>query len=563
MSKLFIPTMREVPSEANVISHQLMLRAGLIRKLASGIYTFLPLGLRVIKKIAAIIEQEMNNAGGQEILMPMVQPAELWHESGRFDEYGPELLRFKDRKQSWFCLGPTHEEVVTALVRDHVKSYKNLPLTLYQIQTKFRDEIRPRFGLMRGREFIMKDAYSFCADKESQDRVYQAMWDAYHRIFERCGLQFRAVRAATGSIGGDLSHEFQVLAQSGEDAIASCDGCQYAANVELAHVKEPPLPPAHTSEKRTEVQTPQQITIADQARYLGIPEGQIIKTLVFLADDHPVLALVAGDHELSEAKLKSALGADLLVQASEERATAIGPRGFIGPIGVERSIKVLADFSLRGRHGLITGANKMDTHFANVDVVRDIDPQFVDIKQATAGDGCGKCGKPMSILRGIEVGHIFYLGKKYSKALSANIQNEHGETIPMEMGCYGIGVGRTAAAAIEQNHDDKGIIWPTAIAPFHIHLVQLGVDEELTKATESIYQELTKAGLEVLWDDRDERAGVKLNDADLLGFPVRLMVGSRGLKAREFEAKQRSTQAGEPLRISLDTDYVARVKELL
>jgi prolyl-tRNA synthetase len=562
MSKLFIPTMREVPSEANVISHQLMLRAGLIRKLASGIYTFLPLGLRVIKKIAGIIEQEMNRAGGQEILMPMVQPAELWRESGRFDEYGPELLRFKDRKATWFCLGPTHEEVVTALVRDHVKSYKNLPLTLYQIQTKFRDEIRPRFGLMRGREFIMKDAYSFCADKTSQDAVYQAMWDAYHRIFERCGLQFRAVRAATGSIGGDLSHEFQVLAQSGEDAIAACDGCTYAANVELAHIKEPSLPPEHTSEGLTEVKTPSQITIADQAKYLGLPEGQIIKSLVFLADDHIVMALLAGDQELSEAKLKSALGADTLIQAPEEQAESqIGPRGFIGPIGIERNIRVVADFSLRGRHGLITGANKIDSHFGNVDVVRDIAPRFVDIRQAAAGDACGQCGNHFSILRGIEVGHIFYLGTKYSKALSATIQNEHGETIPMEMGCYGIGVGRTAAAAIEQNHDEKGIIWPKAIAPYHVHMVQLGVDKDLTEAAGEIYQKLTDAGLEVLWDDRDERAGVKLNDADLLGFPLRLTIGSRGLKAREFELMPRNAQSAEALRVSLDSDYVARVKE--
>lgn len=563
MSKLFIPTMREVPAEANVVSHQLMLRAGLIRKLASGIYTFLPVGLRVIKKIASIIEQEMNKAGGQEILMPMVQPAELWKESGRFDEYGPELLRFKDRKSSWFCLGPTHEEVVTALVRDHVKSYKNLPLTLFQIQTKFRDEIRPRFGLMRGREFIMKDAYSFCADKASQDAVYQAMWDAYHRIFERCGLKFRAVRAATGSIGGDLSHEFQVLAQSGEDAIASCNGCHYAANVELAAIKEPALSKSAACPAREEVKTPNQISIIDQAKALGVKEADIIKTVVYEADDHLVLVLVLGDQEISDAKLKAYLQADMLVVASEEKAIAhIGPKGFIGALGVDAAVKVIADFSLRGKTNLYTGANKPDTHYKNIDVDRDIRPNYADIRQAQSNDGCGKCGHPLEILRGIEVGHIFYLGQKYSKALSATIQNEHGETMAMEMGCYGIGVGRTAAAAIEQNHDEKGIIWPSSIAPFHIHIAQLGVDEEVTKAAQDLYVQLTDAGLEVLLDDRDERAGVKLNDADLLGCPVRIMIGSRGVKARQFEAVRRKDQSSV-ITLSLDEDYVGQIRNLL
>lgn len=565
MSKLFLPTLREIPADANVISHQLMLRAGLIRKVASGIYTFLPLGLRVIKKISTIIEQEMTTAQGQEILMPMVQPTELWRESGRYDEYGPELLRFKDRKDTWFCLGPTHEEVVTALVRDHVKSYKSLPLTLFQIQTKFRDEIRPRFGLMRGREFIMKDAYSFCADKLSQDGVYQAMWDAYHRIFDRCGLQFRAVRAATGSIGGDMSHEFQVLAQSGEDAIASCDECGYAANVELASVKELPLPPKNLStEPYGEVETPAQKTIADVAKFLGVEPERIIKTVAFFVDGRLTLALVRGNQDVSEAKLKTALKADVVIAADEKSiADAIGPQGFIGPVAVAREIKIVADTSLEGQSEMIAGANKLDKHLARVDVDRDINACFVDIRQAAERDPCGQCGAPFKILRGIEVGHIFYLGKKYSKAMGAVIQNEHGETVEMEMGCYGIGVGRTAAAAIEQNHDERGIIWPASIAPFHVHVVQLGVDEELCRAGQEIYQNLLEAGVEVLLDDRDERAGVKLNDADLIGCPIRLTIGTRGLKNREIEVLERHLPNDQAVRMPLDGDYVERIKELL
>lgn len=565
MSKLFLPTLREIPADANVISHQLMLRAGLIRKVASGIYTFLPLGLRVIKKISAIVEQEMNAANGQEILMPMVQPTELWRESGRYEEYGPELLRFKDRKDTWFCLGPTHEEVVTALVRDHIKSYKNLPLTLYQIQTKFRDEIRPRFGLMRGREFIMKDAYSFCADKQSQDGVYQAMWDAYHRIFDRCGLQFRAVRAATGSIGGDMSHEFQVLAQSGEDAIASCDECGYAANVELASVKEIAVPAKNfIAEHYSEIDTPGQKTIVDVAKYLGVGAERIIKTVAFIVDNRLCLALVRGDQEVSDAKLKTFLKADVVIPADEQSiAQAIGPQGFIGPVGLARDVRVVADQSLKGLSEMVTGANKADKHLARVDVDRDINADFVDIRQAGERDPCGQCGSPFKILRGIEVGHIFYLGKKYSKSMGASIQNEHGETVDIEMGCYGIGVGRTAAAAIEQNHDERGIIWPASIAPYHVHVVQLGVDEELSRQAQGIYDNLADAGVEVLLDDRDERAGVKLNDADLIGCPIRLTIGTRGLKSREIEVLERSLPNDQAVRMPLDGDYVERIKELL
>lgn len=564
MSKLFLPTMREVPADAIVVSHQLMLRAGLIRKLAAGIYTYLPLGLRVVKKISNIIEEEMNAVGGQQILMPMVQPAELWRESGRYEQYGPELLRFKDRKDTDFCLGPTHEEVVTALVRDHVKGYKNLPLTLYQIQTKFRDEIRPRFGLMRGREFIMKDAYSFCADKESQDKVYEAMWDAYHRIFDRCGLAFRAVKAATGSIGGDMSHEFQVLAQSGEDAIASCDSCGFAANVELAPLRFVENKESEKAVNLQEVSTPNVKSIEELSTFLGLKPEQTIKTLALNVDGSLVLVLLHGDSDLSEAKLKKALGADQVLAFDEkEVARLIGPPGFIGPFGTATEACIVADQALKGRVNMVAGANKKDLHYKGLSVDRDVKAKFFDIREAKSGDPCDNCGAPYAILRGIEVGHIFYLGKKYSKALHASIQNQQGENVDMEMGCYGIGVGRTAAAAIEQNHDEKGIIWPKALAPYEVHLVPLGVEDDLKATSVEIYKALTKAGVEVLLDDRDERAGVKLNDADLLGCPMRVSLGKRSLKNRELEVLPRKHQSEGPHMISLDGDYVDAIKKLL
>lgn len=565
MSQLFLPTMREVPADAVVISHQLMLRAGLIRKAAAGIYTYLPMALRVIKKISQIIEEEMDNIGSQQILMPMVQPAELWRESGRYNEYGPELLRFQDRKESWFCLGPTHEEMVTSLVRDNIKSYKSLPLTLYQIQTKFRDEIRPRFGLMRGREFIMKDAYSFCADKESQDKIYKNMWEAYNKIFTRCGLEFRAVRAATGSIGGNLSHEFQVLAESGEDAIASCEACGFAANVELAHIKNiTNLSEENTGDTPQEVATPGQKSIESLAAYLKTSAEKIIKSMAYLVDGELVLVLLRGDHVVSEAKLKSALNANL-VQAADEALleSHIGPVGFIGPIGLSSQIKIIADNKLKNLANLITGANKLDTHLINININRDIKAEYLDIKEASAGDPCGECASPYKILRGIEVGHIFYLGTKYAKALGAHVQNQNGENITVEMGCYGIGVGRTAAAAIEQNHDAKGIIWPLSIAPYHIHIVQLGVEEELRNLSQEIYNKLKAYNLEVLLDDRDERAGVKLNDADLIGCPLRITIGKRGLKNQEIEVLPRAKHEEGPIMLSLTKDYGAHIKELL
>jgi prolyl-tRNA synthetase len=566
MSQLFLPTLREVPSDAVVISHQLMLRAGMIRKVAAGIYTFLPLGLRVIKKITKILTEEMNKSGGQEILMPLVQPAQMWQESGRYEEYGPELLRFQDRKDTWFCLGPTHEEVVTTLVRDHVKSYKQLPLNLYQIQTKFRDEIRPRFGLMRGREFIMKDAYSFCADKKSQEAIYQEMSDCYHRIFTRCGLRFKAVSAATGSIGGDLSHEFQVLAQSGEDSIASCTKCGFTANVELAGVGILPVAKSNAQPApMEEIFTPNTKTIESVCEYLGTPQDQSIKSLVYQCDDDLVLIMLRGDHKLSEAKLQKALGAKRIAMADENDILAsVGPVGFLGGVGCKPGVKIVADHALNGTSGLVMGANKVDTHLKNVFLERDVPGvKYLDLREASPGDICAKCEGAYEFLRGIEVGHIFYLGQKYSKALNATFQSETGETGVMEMGCYGIGVGRTAAAAIEQNHDEKGIIWPPSLAPFDVHVVTLGFDDALIEWANKITQTLEARGLEVLLDDRSERAGVKLNDADLIGCPVRITLGSRGLKEGAMEVLPRARQADGAIMIKDQEDFAGQILAML
>ncbi len=564
MSQLFLPTMRETPADATVESHKLMLRAGLIRKVAAGIYTYLPLGLRVLKKVSRIVEEEMNRSGAQEVLMPMVQPAELWERSGRYQQYGPELLRFKDRKESEFVLGPTHEEVITALVADHVKSYKSLPLNLYQIQTKFRDEMRPRFGLMRGREFLMKDAYSFCLGKKSQSEAYQSMWDCYHRIFERCGLKFRAVKAATGSIGGEMSHEFQVLAKSGEDAIASCNACKYAANVELAAIKASLPKKQDKTSPLSEVATPNKKSIDEVADFLKIDEKKLIKTLAYDVDGRVCLALIRGDHELSEAKLKRALKADsLTVLDAKILAQTVGPEGYIGPIRVSGDIVVIADHAINGEVDMVAGANKSNTHLQGVDCTRDFSAEYADLRNAVGGDACGECGAPFEILRGIEVGHIFYLGQKYSKALNACVQDENGENQILEMGSYGIGIGRTAAAAIEQNHDERGIIWPKALAPFAVHLVSLGGSEDLNLWAEKIYNELLAANVEVLFDDRDDRAGVKLNDADLIGCPLRITLGKRGLEKRELEVLPRAHQKNGAVNVPHDAQWLSRIGQML
>ncbi len=546
-SRYFIPTLKETPSDAEVISHQLMLRAGMIRKLAAGIYNYLPLGLRSIRKFEAIVREEMNKADAIEMLMPSVQPAELWQESGRWQFYGKELLRFKDRKEGEFCMGPTHEEVITDMVRREIKSYRQMPVNFYQIQTKFRDEIRPRFGLMRGREFIMKDAYSFDVDSVAADLSYNKMFQAYMRIFERCGLNFRAVEADTGSIGGSSSHEFMVLADSGEDAIVSCDSCRYAANVEKAesHLKSStgeitPL----TLEK---IATPGTKTIAAVAAFLGVDPSCTIKTLIYCSqDDSPVMVLLRGDHELNEIKLKNVMGWDEVRMASEEKIMQLtgSPVGFLGPINLKQSVPVLADTCIQGLINAVVGANESDVHFINANACRDFSIEsYCDLRNVVAGDPCPRCenGK-LEMWRGIEVGHVFKLGTKYSSALNATYLDAEGKEQVIFMGCYGIGIGRTVAAAIEQNHDENGIIFPLPIAPFHCSVVALNTkDKGVMAEAEEIYFRLEKLGIDVLFDDRDERPGIKFKDNDLIGIPLRIVVGSKGLAEGKVEVKLRST----------------------
>lgn len=552
-SKLFLPTLKEAPSDAEIVSHRLMLRAGMIRKLAAGVYNYLPLGLKVIRKVENIVREEMNRAGAQEVSMPMVIPAELWQESGRWDVYGKELLRIKDRHQRDFCLGPTHEEVVTAMVRGEVRSYKQLPLNLYQIQTKFRDEIRPRFGLMRGREFIMKDAYSFHATEADADREYQNMYDTYCRIFERCGLKFRAVEAETGNIGGRFSHEFMVLAETGEDAIASCNKCNYAANVERAETQKSEARSQKPEEKLLEkVSTPEMKTVEEVSRFLKTAPQQLIKTLIYVVDKRfvpfpneaqVVAVLIRGDYTLNEIKFKNLLNCRELELADSETIERVtnAPSGFAGPVGLK--IKIIADYSIQTIINGITGANEADAHFVNVNLDRDFKVDtFADLRTAVAGDLCPRCDDGvLEIFRGIEVGHVFKLGTKYSEAMGATFLNEKGEAQPMIMGCYGIGIGRTAAASIEQNHDEKGIVWPMPLAPFQVHLVPVNVKDKPTMdAAETIYKDLLDAGIDALMDDRDERAGVKFNDADLIGIPIRLTIGSKALKENSVEMKMRN-----------------------
>lgn len=565
-SQMLIPTLKEDPADAQVVSHKLMLRAGLIRKVAAGIYNYLPLGLRVIQKVSNIVREEMNRTGAQEILMPMVLPAELWQESGRWGQYGAELLRLKDRKQADFCLGPTHEEVVTALVRDQVKSYRQLPITLYQVQGKFRDEIRPRFGLMRGREFIMKDAYSFGVDQKSALATYDDMYAAYTRIFERCGLKFQAVEADTGSIGGNRSHEFQVLADTGEDLLATCGKCNYAANVELAHIwaSEPPTEAADQTPK-ADVATPGKKTIADVADFLGMPEQKTIKSIMFWVDEKPVMALCRGDHQVNEAKLKKALGTqNVRLLADAEIAEVVGPIGFLGPFDLKPNVRVIADHVLKGTSGMVAGATRIDMHVAHVAEGRDYSAEFFDLHSAQEGDRCGRCGTVFSFCRGIEVGHVFYLGTKYSAPMNATFLDEGGQEQVMEMGCYGIGVGRTAAAAIEQNHDEKGILWPMAIAPFQVALVRLGQEADVVSACDDLYRSLNARGIEVLYDDRDERPGVKFADHDLIGCPLRITVGGRSLKEGLVEVKKRSAADIERIVLADVVGHVAgQVEEML
>ena len=559
-SHYFIPTVKETPADAEVVSHQLMLRAGMIRKLAAGIYNYLPLGLRSIRKVENIVREEMNRAGAVEILMPGVIPAELWQESERWDQYGKELLRVKDRKDAEFCLGPTHEEVVTDLVRREIKSYRQMPVNLYQIQSKFRDEIRPRFGLMRGREFIMKDAYSFDVDDDAADLSYEKMYQAYRRIFERCGLRFRAVEADTGSIGGSSSHEFMVLADSGEDAIVSCTACEYAANVEKAESRSLEVTEHADPRPLERVATPGKRTIEEVSAFLGVHAASTIKTLVLLADGEPVVVLVRGDHELNEIKLKNALDCTELEMAGDEVVTKVtgAPVGFAGPVGLK--VRIVADLAVRAMKNSVTGANEQDMHLKNVNLERDFQiGKFADIRNVVHGDACPRCESGiLEMWRGIEVGHVFKLGTKYSKALKASFLDADGKERIIFMGCYGIGIGRTVAACIEQNHDENGIIFPIPIAPFHCIISALNMKEDpVREASELVYQELAAAGVEVLLDDRDERPGFKFKDADLIGIPLRIVVGSKNLSNGNVELKDRKSGEVELLSIA---EAVEKVK---
>ncbi|MDD5758169.1 MAG: proline--tRNA ligase [Desulfobulbaceae bacterium] len=528
-TKLLIPTLKENPSEADVVSHKLLMRAGFIRKLTSGVYSYLPLGLMTLRKIERIVREEMNAAGAQEVLLPMVQPADLWAESGRLQKYGPELLRFKDRHGRESCLGPTHEEVITDLVRNNIHSYRGLPVNLYQIQTKFRDEIRPRFGLMRGREFIMKDAYSFDATEAGADAAYEAMNKAYHQIFSRCGLQFRAVEADTGTIGGSFSHEFMVLADTGEDTIVICRQCSYAANLEKAACSAAPLSERREEKPLSKIETPGKRKVDAVCDFLKIAPQNLLKTMVYIADGRPVAVLLRGDHEVQTVKLKNMLGANEVELASDQEcfdATGV-PTGYLGPIGLK--IPVVADLTVTTMQNFTTGANEKNFHYLNANLGRDFTVEkTADLRMITTTDHCPLCGGELELPRGIEVGHIFKLGTAYSEALNAKFLDSNGQEQPFIMGCYGIGVSRVMAAAIEQNHDKDGIVFPLPIAPFQVIILNLGfTDDAITTAATDLYQSLREKGIDTLLDDRDERPGSKFKDADLLGIPFRVTIGKR------------------------------------
>ena len=552
-SKFFISTLKEAPSEAEVTSHKLMLRAGLIKRLTSGVYTWMPLGLRVLRKVEAIIREELNRSGAIELSMPAVQPAELWIESGRWEQYGPELLRIKDRHQRDFCFGPTHEEVISDVVRREVKSYRQLPLNFYQIQTKFRDEIRPRFGVMRGREFVMKDAYSFHTSYDDLQTTYREMFDCYSRIFTRLGLKFRAVAADTGSIGGTGSHEFHVLADSGEDALAYCPDSDYAANVELAEAAAPAAARPVASQALTKVHTPNVKTIAELCAFLNVPASNTVKAVVVDgADGNPVLLMVRGDHELNLIKaakisqIKQPVtfsSAEAIRGAFSADPGSLGPVNFTGAVIADRTVAAMADF--------VIGANENEHHYTGANIARDFaEPLVADIRNAVSGDPSPDGKGALELCRGIEVGHIFQLRTKYSKALNLAFLDEGGKSQIMEMGCYGIGVTRVVASAIEQNHDERGIKFPAAIAPFDIAIVPIGMKKsaQVKEAVEKLYADLRAAGLDVLLDDRDERLGSMLADIELIGIPQRIVVGERGLKTGQVEYQRRTdaaaTQAG-------------------
>src|SRR5690554_493002 len=540
-SQFFLPTLRQTPAEAEIASHKLMLRAGMIRKSSAGMYTFLPLGYRVLKKITRIVEEEMDRAGGQEVLLPIVQPAEIWRQTGRWELYGEEMFRLRDRHAREFCLGPTHEEMITTVVKNEVRSYRDLPLRLYQIQNKYRDEIRPRFGVMRAREFIMKDLYSFDADEERMNRSYQAMYDAYTRVFQRCGLEFRAVEADTGAIGGDVSHEFVVLAEAGEAVILYCNKCHYAANEEKAV--------AALGEKETvtplemkRVSTPGKTSVPEVAAYLSLPEEKLVKTLFYTIGNELIAVLLRGDDELNEIKLGNFINTPYRLAGSEEVTKHLSlPVGYLGPCGLRRQgVRVLADFRVEKMVNGVCGANEEGYHLLNVNPGRDFTvDNYLDLRLSRAGDLCSHCGQPLTETRGIEVGHIFKLGTKYSSTLETVFLDAQGREKPIVMGCYGIGISRIAAAAVEQKHDENGIKWPLPIAPFQVLI--LPVTREQMPPAEKIYEELKKAGVDAILDDREERPGVKFKDADLTGIPLRLTLGPKSLQNEEVEVRIRMT----------------------
>jgi prolyl-tRNA synthetase len=565
-SQYLLPTVKEIPSEAEVPSHQLMLRAGMIRKLTSGIYSYLPLGLRTIRKVESIIREEMNRAGAIEVLLPIVLPAELWQETHRWDEYGKELLRFKDRHNRDYCMGPTHEEVITDLVRKEIRSYRQMPINLYQIQTKFRDEIRPRFGVMRAREFIMKDGYSFDVDEKGMEESYQKMYDAYSRIFTRCGLRFKVVEAETGQIGGHFSHEFMVLAETGEETIVSCTQCSYAANIEKAEFKRQEIENSPRDTKRfkplQKVLTPDQRTVEEVTRFLKVSPEDLVKTLIFETDKGGVAALVRGDHEISEKKLKAALATENIQLASEEKVEEVthAPKGFAGPLAL--SVPILADLDIHPMLNFVTGANEKDYHFIHVNLGRDFQVgQFVDLRKFVPGDHCPLCGGETKMDKGIEVGHIFKLGTKYSESLGATYLDENGNEKTIIMGTYGIGVGRTVAAAIEQFYDKDGIIFPMPIAPFQVLVLPVNVRIDLLReAADQLYKTFSDEGVEVLYDDREETPGAKFKDADLIGIPLRVTLGEKNLKKGLVEIKRRKT--GEVILVRRE-ETLSKVKELI
>ena len=562
VSQFLLSTLKETPAEAEVVSHRLMLRAGLIRQLARGIYTWMPLGLRVLRKVERIVREEMNATGAIELAMPAVHPAELWQESGRWEQFGPELLRFKDRHQRDYCLGPTHEEVVSDLVRQEVRSYRQLPLNLYQIQTKFRDEIRPRFGVMRAREFVMKDAYSFHADQQSLEQTYRAMIDCYSRIFTRLGLRFRAVAADTGAIGGTGSHEFHVLADSGEDAIAYCPGSDYAANVELAEAVAPATPRGKPAAALARVHTPGVKTIIELCAFLRIPAERTVKAVVLDgADGRPVLLMVRGDHELNltkAAKLEQVKKPVAFAPAEAIRSRFGAGPGSLGPVGFEGA--VIADRTVAAMSDFVVGANEDGHHYIGVNIGRDLpEPVVADVRNVVAGDASPDGRGRLEILRGIEVGHVFQLRNKYSKALNLSFLDEAGKSRFMEMGCYGIGVTRIVAAAIEQNYDDRGIIFPRAMAPFELALVPIGAGKSaaVRETAEALYRDLAAAGIDVLLDDRGERPGVAFADMELIGIPHRVVVGERGLKNGQVEYQGRRDPQAQSIALQ---DAVKSVK---